>query len=212
MGRIIPSLASADPLALLKNMQRLDSVYYHLDIEDGNFVPNITFGMKTVKAVAQNTTAKLDAHLMVTNPQDYIGPLAQAGLWAVSFHYEAAMYPLDLLGKIRHAGMQAGLALNFKTPAQALAPFAQALDYVLIMTAEPDDMGQCFFEPILDKIRSARELLPPTISIWVDGGIGRSEIVPVRAAGADTIILGRAIWGSAEPQTAYRACSALLNE
>lgn len=204
MLRVIPSLASADPLALRNNIQRVDPAHLHLDVEDGNFVLNITFGLKTIRAVAQCTEARLDAHLMVTNPGDYIQPLAEAGVWALCAHYEAAAYPLDILNRIRRAGMRAGLALNFKTPAAAILPFASALDYVLIMTAEPDDNGQVFCPAMLPKIREARKRLPERVAVWVDGNIGQAEMSAVMEAGADTAIVGRAIWAQDEPGEAYR--------
>lgn len=200
MATIIPSIASANPLSYKEELARLKHYpYLHIDVEDGNFLPNITFGMKTVKVITNETNAITDAHLLVTNPLFYIDPLAACGIKKLSFHIEAAPYPAEVLNKIREHGMDAGLAFNFKTPVTQALPFLSCLDYVLIMTSEPDNNGCLFCEAMLDKIREARKLLPPHISIWVDGGIGESQLPLVIEAGADTMIMGRAIWQAADP-------------
>ena len=210
MAVIVPSIASANPLNLQSELRRLGSYpLLHIDIEDGNFLPNITFGMKTVRAIAAASEAKLDAHLLVTAPKDYIDPLADCGIAMVSFHIEAAPYPADILNRIRRRGMKAGLAFNFKTSVREALPFVSCLDYVLIMTSEPDD-GECLFcSAMLDKIREARSLLPRRISIWTDGGVGEKELPLVAAAGADTVVMGRAVWQADDPQTRLRQLQTL---
>ena len=210
MITIIPSIASADQLRLSDELARLkDTPFLHIDIEDGNFLPNITFGMKTIRAVTNATAAATDAHLLVTNPSNYLEPLSRCGVGRVCFHIEAAPYPADLLNRIRRCGMKAGLAFNFKTSVREAIPFLSSLDYVLIMTSEPDD-GECLFcEAILEKIREARALLPPHISIWVDGGVGEAQLPLVTEAGADTIIMGRAVWQAADPAAQIRRLEAM---
>ncbi len=209
MIRINPSIASASPLALLDSMQRLGKVQrLHFDIEDGNFVPNITFGLKTVRELLRHAAAPADAHLLVTNPDDYLDDLAACNISAVAVHYEALRYPLVPLTAIRRHRMRAGLALNFNTPAEALAPFAAAVDYVIVMTAEPDGGDQRFYPPMLDKIRRLRGILPPEAEVWADGGIGAAELARVAAAGADTAVVGRAIWAADDPAAAYGILSA----
>ena len=206
MIRINPSVASADPLAIRESLRRLGKTpLLHVDIEDGNFVFNITFGLRAVRELARLAPAPLDAHLLVTNPGAYLADLAACGMAAAAVHYEAADYPLDLLGTIRKAGMRAGLALNFKTPAEALEPFAPALDYVIIMTAEPDAGGMRFHPPMLEKIARARTILPERVEVWADGGIGEAETPLVAEAGADTAVVGRAVWEAADPAAACRA-------
>ncbi len=213
MAIINPSLASANPLDLRRSIERLGDIpHLHLDIEDGNFVPNITFGLKTVRETAKIATARLDAHLLVTNPNDYLADLAEAGLVAVAGHYEAVEYPLDLLGRIRSLGMRAGLALNFKTPAEALEPFVDGLDYIIIMLAEPDGGAFAYRPSLLEKVRRARALLPPRVSIWVDGGVSRKTLPDVVGAGADTVVLGRAIWGEEDPRAAYRELARIARD
>lgn len=210
MALIIPSIASASQLSLKDEIARLqDYPYLHIDIEDGNFLPNITFGMKTVKAITGATNAATDAHLLVTNPKDYVAQMASCGVSTLCFHIEAAPYPADVLNCIRKHGMKAGLAFNFKTSVREALPFLSSLDYVLIMTSEPDD-GDCIFcEAILDKIREARQILPPHISIWVDGGVGEAQLPLVTAAGADTVIMGRAVWHAEDPCAQAKRLSSL---
>ena len=210
MATIIPSIASANQLNLKDELARLqDTPHLHIDVEDGNFLPNITFGMKTIRAVTKATSAVTDAHLLVTNPKDYIAPLADCGVSRLCFHIEAAPYPADVLNAIRRHGMKSGLAFNFKTSVREALPFLSNLDYILIMTSEPDD-GECLFcEAILDKIREARAILPKRISIWVDGGVGECELPLVTAAGADTVIMGRAIWQAADPAAQVKRLESL---
>lgn len=181
----------------------------HIDIEDGNFIPNITFGLKTVRALAAYTDTPLDVHLLVANPYEYIVPLAQCGIKGVAIHYEVVGYPLLILETIRSNGMRAGLALNFKTCPDAIAPFTEGLDYVIVMTAEPDGLGQRFRPGMLAKISSLRRMLPAHVSIWADGGIGIAELPDVLHAGADTAVIGRAIWENPDPAAAYREFAAV---
>lgn len=205
MVRILPSIASADQLCIADEMKRIEGTgYLHIDIEDGNFLPNITFGMKTVKAVCEGRRFEYDAHLLVTNPERYLDELHQCGVSKIAFHIEAAPYPLELLNRIRGYGMKAGLALNFKTPVQSVWPFIPALDYVLIMTSEPDGEGCRFYPRMLEKIAEARAMLPAGAELWVDGGIGKEELMKVLAAGADTAVMGRAIWGGGQPRERIR--------
>lgn len=206
--RIVPSLASANPLNYQGELDRLGATpLLHMDIEDGYFLPNITFGLKTIRAVAGYTLAKLDVHLIVMKPLEYLEPLAGCGICSVSAHLETLDYPLQFLGGAHRLGMSAGLALNLKTPPDALVPFADWLDYVIVMTSEPDDGDCSFWPPSLDKLRQVRRLLPSHISLWADGGIGAAQLPQVAAAGADTVIMGRAIWNATNPGIALEQLS-----
>lgn len=204
MVAILPSIASASQLNLKGEMDKIQGTsYLHVDIEDGNFVPNITFGMKTVKAVCEyGKEFSKDAHLLVTNPMDYIDDLLDLNFDAISFHIESMEYPLVGLNRIRKRGCKAGLAFNFKTSIDEALPFIDALDFVLIMCAEPDDLGDMFSNSMLKKIAYARSVLPEHISIYVDGGIGKDQLKQVVECGADHVVMGRAVWRSEDPKKA----------
>lgn len=195
MTKILPSLASANQMCLGDEIRRVASLgCLHFDIEDGNFVPNITFGMKTIKsACAIAKGAACDAHLMVTNPEDYLDALADNGFEAVAFHWEAAPYPMRLIHRIHALGMRAGIAINPRTPACEIAGYLDSADYVLVMSSEPDGAGECFQERALDKIRFFREQAP-SLEVIVDGGVNRDNFRDVVSAGADGVVLGRAIF------------------
>lgn len=206
MFEIIPSIASADPLNLGGALQSLAGFpCLHLDIEDGNFTPNITFGLKTAAAVAAAWGKPLDAHLMANHPQRYFVALAGMGVSSVAVHYESVDYPLEALHAVRSLGMKAGLAVNFKTGWRDVLPFAGSFDYVLVMTAEPDGAGERFCPAMLEKIRELRNHLPFGTSIRADGGIGDEECPLVLEAGADTLIMGRYLFACAGPRAAADA-------
>lgn len=209
---IDPSLASAKQLNLQKQIDLLeDYPYLHLDVEDGNFVPNITFGMKTISEVAAYTEKQLDAHLMVTDPDSYIDELINAGVKKIAFHIEAEKYPAVVLQHIRRRGGCAGLAFNEMTSAELALPYIDKLDYLLIMTSEPDGEGQKYNPFLIHKIRQARKLFPPKISIMVDGGVSETTMKEVIEAGADTLVMGRAVWGAKNPAEKIRELIAQIN-
>lgn len=210
--RIIPSIASANQLDLRRELQRVTfSPSLHLDIEDGNFIPNITFGMRTVRAISEFWAGELDAHLMVNDPADYLDDLVACGIGAICFHAEAAAYPLPMLHKLRLLGIRAGIAINPGTPLaeiEYLLPFA---DYFLLMTAEPDGEGQRILPHMPAKIAALRAVLPGNKEIWVDGGIGKDEAAIVCKNGADVVIMGRAIFTSPEPRLLVRKLTEKLS-
>ena len=198
--KLIPSIASADQLHIADEIDRVKSWdTLHIDIEDGNFVPNITFGEKTVRAIARYAPQQLDGHILANEPGQYLTLFAECGFGRAAAHLEALPYPLTFLNHARELGMKSGLALNFSTPAEAVLPFSSAMDYVIVMTSEPDGKSQQFFPPILEKISRLREILPPETEIWADGGINESNMRQVTAAGADTLIMGRCVFGSSSP-------------
>ena len=211
MALIDPSLASANPLRLARSIASLGAhPVLHLDIEDGNFIGNITFGMKTVRAVAEFAPQALDAHLMTSRPRDWAGELLACGVKRVAFHIESEPYPLELLRAIRDAGGEAGLALNLQADIARLAPYAHALDYVLLMACEPDGRGQEFNPFVLQRTRQARSLLPPGVRIVVDGGVNETNMRGLVAAGADVLVMGRAVWAAADPAAEIARLTALL--
>ena len=204
MINIIPSIASADQLQIREQMDRIEAVNgLHIDIEDGNFVPNITFGIKTVKAIANYAKCNLDAHLMVMRPDLYIHDLLSCGIRKIAFHVESSMYPGLCLALIRNSTASAGLALNCITSIEAVLPYVDFIDYVLIMTSEPDGQGEKFNRHMLSKIQRARCILPDRVSIMVDGGINTDTLYDVVSSGADSVVLGRSLWNAENPRVQY---------
>lgn len=197
--KIIPSIASANQTAIAEELRRLGEVpLLHIDIEDGNFVPNITFGLKTIRQIRAITSIPFDTHLMVTNPEDYIDPLHELGAISICFHWEATEYPLKLLGRIRSLGMNAGIAFNVKTDVDCLKYCKDDLDFVLLMTSEPDGMGECFRPAVIDKLKKAKDLLRGK-AITIDGGLGENELKACRGL-YDRAIVGRAVFSSDHPE------------
>ena len=204
MAVILPSLASANTADLKGEITRLGGYpYLHFDIEDGNFVDNITFGLKTISAVRKLSDADFDAHLMVTDPLKYVKPLAELRFQSVSFHWESTMYPMRIIHEIKKYGMKAGIALNPATPAEAVSEYLSAVDRILVMASEPDGAGELFQKRVLEKIRRIRKL-NGRIHILVDGGVDPEIMEIAVEAGADMIVMGRAVFGSPDPEAFLR--------
>ena len=209
--RVLPSLASADPLNLGGCIRDLgDYPYLHLDVEDGNFISNITFGMKTIRAAARAAKQELDAHLMVSDPRPWVEELLAAGIRNIAFHAETQRYPYELLHRIREAGGRGGLAFNFMEDPAAALWYLDELDYVLIMTSEPDGQDQLFRPELIRKVKAARQMFPAGVSICVDGGVSPGNMMQLAQAGADAFVMGRAVWNTENPgETAERICRML---
>lgn len=202
--KIIPSIISGNLLAIGEDIERTKQIgAMHIDIEDGNFSTGITVGLDMVEAISKVTQAQMDVHLVVTNPADYIEPLYQLGVSGIAVHVEGVIFPSKLLGMIKNRGMRVGLAITLKTPAEDILPFADMIDYVLILTNEQDCRELLFRTVSYEKIRRARALLSPEIEIWADGGIKESNLKKVAESGADHAIVGRAIMLAEDP---YKEC------
>jgi len=198
--RVLASIRSLDPLELGAGCHRLleagvDGL--HVDIADGVFVPELTVGPNVVRALAARTAALLDVHLMVAGPEPYIRALAEAGATRVAFHLEAAPYPWRLASLARTLGLGVGIALNPATPLAALEPVIAAIDFVNLLTTELDFDGERLLPGSAERIAAARELLPREIPIQVDGGIDDRNAGDLVAAGADELVVGRALGGAA---------------
>lgn len=200
MIKVLPSIASADPLNIRAEIERIAPIgRLHIDIEDGNFVGNITFGRKTVESIASIYSGELDVHLMVTTPEAYLDWLAAAGVKAVCAHLEALPYPKQFIVHARSLGMRAGLAINLKVHPEELTSYSDVIDYVLIMTSEPDWADQKYFNCASQRVARIRELLPQNVEIWCDGGITHEHLEELHTAGMDTVVMGRAIFRSDNP-------------
>lgn len=209
MPNIYPSVASCRLINTAQEIARLkDWPFLHFDIEDGNFVPNITFGMKFIRAAREISQAAFDAHLMVTDPMAYIPDLLNLGFQSIAVHRESLQYPLAALHTIRSAGAKAGLALNPGTPVEAALLYLDKVDYVLLMATEADGCGERFQAATLDKIRAIRTH-SDTLSIWVDGDVNESNIGDIVEAGADSVVIGRSIFCAKDARLAAEHFAAI---
>ncbi len=197
--KICPSILAADFTKLGEEIRRVSNAdYIHIDIMDGHYVPNLSFGYPVAAAAKQVADLPLDVHLMVTNPDQYISDLQILEPEYLTVHYEACTHLQRTLSSIREAGMKAGVALNPHTPINGLKYIMDDLDLILIMTVNPGFGGQSFIPKMLDKIRDTREMLGERkIALQVDGGISLDNIEQVVNAGADTIVAGSAIFAAA---------------
>ena len=199
---IAPSILSADYLRLSDELAQVSSAdLINFDVMDGHFVPNLTFGPDMLRAVAAASDLPVDAHLMVSNPDEVTEKYLDAGASIVSFHYEAALHAHRLVQLIKDRGAKASIALNPATPVSVLEPILDDLDMVLVMSVNPGFGGQTFIESTLRKLRRLRRMcdehgVSPLVE--VDGGISARNVAEVTASGANVFVAGSAVFGSAD--------------
>lgn len=206
-AKIAPSILAADFARLAEDVARVaDRVdLLHVDVMDGHYVPNLSFGMPVIASLRATTDLYFDCHLMVTNPISLFGPLKEAGADLVTVHIEVHPDPTRAAEAARDAGLDFGLVLNPATPFEAVAPFVELCDLVLIMSVVPGFGGQEFLPQVLPKVEAARKLVDSEglrADIEIDGGVTPETARLARAAGANVFVAGTAIFGSPDPAAA----------
>jgi ribulose-phosphate 3-epimerase len=208
--RIAPSILSADLGKLgeqLAECERGGAEWIHVDVMDGRFVPNLTFGAPLIRTLKKLTSLPLDVHLMVVEPENYIDQFAEAGAAVFTFHPEATIHVQRQLARVRERGMKAGLALNPASPVALIEDVIGDLDLVLAMSVNPGFGGQHYIEGVTAKIRRIRGLLdavPSGAALEVDGGITPETIREAWEAGADTFVAGTAVFDAGDPAAGIR--------
>ena len=200
--RIAPSLLSADFGRLAEQIALVEEAgadLLHLDIMDGHFAPNLSFGVPVVKSISRCTKLLLDAHLMITDPGRYAPKFVEAGAGNITFHIEVTEQPRELIRQIRDLGVQVGVSLNPGTPAEAIGDIIGDVDLVLVMTVWPGFGGQRFMDECVEKIETISGQLSESQWLEVDGGINPETARQVVSAGADTLVAGSAIFHAEDP-------------
>jgi ribulose-phosphate 3-epimerase len=205
--RIAPSILAADLAALGADVARVEPHVdmLHIDVMDGHFVPNISFGLPVIRSIRKVSDLMFDCHLMTTNPDAYLGPLREAGADQVTVHIEVFPDPRRVAALAREHGLRFGLVLNPPTPFPAVEPFVELCDILVVMTVNPGFGGQEIIEGTLTKVTAARKSIDSAglaTDIQVDGGIGPHNIGKAREAGADVFVAGTSVFRAPDPVAA----------
>ncbi|HEL1224385.1 TPA: ribulose-phosphate 3-epimerase [Streptococcus equi subsp. zooepidemicus] len=215
--KIAPSILAADYAcfaAELARIEKTDAEYVHIDIMDGQFVPNISFGADVVASMRKHSKLVFDCHLMVVNPERYVEAFAQAGADIMTIHVESTLHSHGALQKIRAAGMKAGVVINPGTPVSAVEPLLSLVDQVLIMTVNPGFGGQAFIPECLEKVAAIAKMRDErglSFDIEVDGGVDDKTIRACYQAGANVFVAGSYLFKTADLAAQVQTLRAALN-
>lgn len=215
--KIAPSILAADYAcfaAELARIEKTDAEYVHIDIMDGQFVPNISFGADVVASMRKHSKLIFDCHLMVVNPERYVEAFAQAGADIMTIHVESTLHSHGALQKIRAAGMKAGVVINPGTPVSAVEPLLSLVDQVLIMTVNPGFGGQAFIPECLEKVAAIAKMRDErglSFDIEVDGGVDDKTIRACYQAGANVFVAGSYLFKAADLAAQVQTLRAALN-
>lgn len=202
MVKLAPSMLSADFADLLTDIKRVEKAgadWLHVDIMDGHFVPNISFGPMVMKALKGKTDLPMDVHLMIEKPDDYIDAFVDAGAYMITVHEESSIHLHRSIQKIKARGIKAGVSLNPATSLSTIEEILPELDMVLLMSVNPGFGGQSFIESTFDKIKRLKKMIDDrhlSVDIQVDGGVKLSNVEDVLKAGANIIVAGSAVFGA----------------
>ena len=215
-ARIAPSILAADFARLGDEVSQIEDVVdmLHIDVMDGHFVPNISFGIPVIRSLRGVTDLPFDCHMMTTNPDVYFEALAEAGATGVTVHLEVFPDPTDVARKARSIGLGFGVVVNPATPYEAMDPFVELCDMVLVMSVNPGFGGQSFNTDVLEKIERTREVIDSRgldVDIEIDGGIGPETIGRARQAGVDVFVAGSAIFRQPDPAGAVAALREMID-
>lgn len=206
MKKILPSILSADFANLERDIKELESIgidMFHIDVMDGNFVPNISFGFPIIESIRPKTDKVFDCHLMIANPENYVEQFCKVGCDMVSFHIEATNHADRVIQVIKNNGKKAGIVLNPQTSIESIKYLLPKLDYVLIMTVNPGFGGQKFIPEMLEKIEELAKLREEknyNFLIEVDGGINTETSKACRDKGADLLVCGSFLFGASDKE------------